>query len=286
LHRGAGCIVAIARERVLGKFRGEPKRLLVEADRSRILPSEAKDLGKLQRFRPVGGDDGSVRNLVGLGHQLLAVLPEGLGFLHQGSVWMVLRQQLQGPLDVRRRVVVLGTCHQRPCKNSVRHTKVWRDRDCRRAVLDRKVQITHTRAGTSWLIRGIKGLHSWLQRLWKEGGGYYLGEWHFHPFAAPTPSHQDVLQMKRIANTESYQCAEPILLIIGGDPSGIWTSRVEVHTRSDHDGVSCRRSSHARWQGIGEDACDSLRQEPTAAQPRNPSPLQMAGPGRKRPRPG
>ena len=30
---------------------------------------------------------------------------------------------------------------------------------------------------------------------------------------------------------ESYQCAEPILLILGGDPRGAWKLHVEVHTR-------------------------------------------------------
>lgn len=88
-----------------------------------------------------------------------------------------------------------------------------------------------TRAGGFWLLRGVRGLQSWLEGLWKKDGTYYLGEWHFHPFASPTPSRQDVSQMKRIAATESYQCAEPILLIIGGDPHGAWKLHVEVHTR-------------------------------------------------------
>ncbi len=87
------------------------------------------------------------------------------------------------------------------------------------------------RAGGFWLLRGVRGLQSWLEGLWKKDGTHYLGEWHFHPFAAPIPSRQDVSQMRRIASTESYQCAEPILLILGGDPRGSWKLHVEVHTR-------------------------------------------------------
>lgn len=89
-----------------------------------------------------------------------------------------------------------------------------------------------SRAGGFWLVRGIKGLHSWLERLWQDDAGHYVGEWHFHPFAEPTPSHQDIAQMKRIAKTESYHCEQPILFILGGDPAGHRKVRVEVHTRS------------------------------------------------------
>lgn len=87
-----------------------------------------------------------------------------------------------------------------------------------------------TRAGGFWLVRGIKGLQSWLERLWREDAGHYVGEWHFHPFADPTPSHQDIAQMKNIAKNENYHCKQPILIIVGGDPAGDWTTHVEVHT--------------------------------------------------------
>lgn len=94
-----------------------------------------------------------------------------------------------------------------------------------------------TRSGGFWLVRGIKGLHSWLERLWKEDAGYYVGEWHFHPFAEPIPSKQDLLQMKQIAKASHYQCSEPILFIFGGDPSGTGSIRLEVHTRSGEQHV-------------------------------------------------
>ncbi len=97
-----------------------------------------------------------------------------------------------------------------------------------------------TRAGAFWLIRGVQGLHSWLVSLWKQNATHYVGEWHFHPFAPPTPSQQDVRQMNYIAATGSYQCAEPILLIIGGDPDESWILRIEVHTRFGHRHVLIR----------------------------------------------
>ncbi|MCC6678238.1 MAG: Mov34/MPN/PAD-1 family protein [Phycisphaerales bacterium] len=85
-----------------------------------------------------------------------------------------------------------------------------------------------SRAGRAWLIRGVKGLQRLLNSLWSSGGGYYLGEWHFHPGAAPTPSHQDVSQMKVIASSPRYHCPEPVLVILGGEPGGDYLLHVEV----------------------------------------------------------
>lgn len=81
-----------------------------------------------------------------------------------------------------------------------------------------------SRRGRNWFERGVSGLQLWLNRLWYHRE-YYLGEWHFHPNAAPTPSSVDLSQMRRIARTESYHCPEPVLLIIGGDPNGSWTAQ-------------------------------------------------------------
>ena len=82
-------------------------------------------------------------------------------------------------------------------------------------------------AGGTWFKRGIAGLQSWLDQLW-QSKSYYLGEWHFHPFAPATPSQCDSEEMSRIARTTSYDCPEPILLIIGGDPSAKWHVKVFV----------------------------------------------------------
>lgn len=73
-------------------------------------------------------------------------------------------------------------------------------------------------AGPMSFRRGIFGLQAWLDKLWGRGR-YYLGEWHYHPFASPEPSDQDIAQMAAISKSSQFSCPEPILLIIGGDPS-------------------------------------------------------------------
>jgi integrative and conjugative element protein (TIGR02256 family) len=70
--------------------------------------------------------------------------------------------------------------------------------------------------GATWFERGLKGLQKLINSLWSTGE-YYLGEWHFHPNASPSPSFQDITQMKIISESIAYRCPEPVLLIIGGD---------------------------------------------------------------------
>ena len=74
-----------------------------------------------------------------------------------------------------------------------------------------------SRSGRTWFYRGVQGIKSQLRRFWKNNY-YYLGEWHFHPLSSPTPSKTDVMQIKEIAQDKSYNCPEPILIIIGGNP--------------------------------------------------------------------
>lgn len=82
--------------------------------------------------------------------------------------------------------------------------------------------------GTTWFIRGLKGLQEWVDSFWKSGKGYYLGEWHFHPFNSANPSNQDISEMKRISKNKSVNCPEPILLILGGDPSKDWHLSITI----------------------------------------------------------
>jgi integrative and conjugative element protein (TIGR02256 family) len=70
--------------------------------------------------------------------------------------------------------------------------------------------------GRSTFVRAVGHLQKWLDDLWREGRAYYLGEWHFHPRAAPTPSRTDRDQMRAIAEDPKYACPEPVLLIVGG----------------------------------------------------------------------
>jgi integrative and conjugative element protein (TIGR02256 family) len=71
-------------------------------------------------------------------------------------------------------------------------------------------------SGFVWFQRGLHGLQQLLERHWVKQE-YYLGEWHYHPYSSPNPSHQDIQQMKTIALSKPYHCPEPIMMIIGGD---------------------------------------------------------------------
>ena len=76
-----------------------------------------------------------------------------------------------------------------------------------------------SRAGRLWFYRGVEGLQTLLDRLWRSDESHYLGEWHHHPASDTTPSGQDLRQLRAIASDPSYCCPEPILLIVGtGDP--------------------------------------------------------------------
>jgi len=88
-------------------------------------------------------------------------------------------------------------------------------------------------SGGSWFRRGIQGLQKWIDKQWRSKS-YYLGEWHFHPFAPPAPSGTDITEMKSIATTESYKCPEPLLVIIGGDPAQAWQIRAFVFPRGQN----------------------------------------------------
>lgn len=67
--------------------------------------------------------------------------------------------------------------------------------------------------GSTWFVRGVRGLQEVLLRAWKTQE-YYLGEWHYHP-GTPEPSGTDVRQMRAIAESDEYRCPEPVLCIVG-----------------------------------------------------------------------
>jgi len=67
--------------------------------------------------------------------------------------------------------------------------------------------------------RGIFGLQERLDHLWEKERHYYLGEWHFHPDNEPSPSSDDILQMIKIAGIQEFHCPEPILVMVGYNPS-------------------------------------------------------------------
>lgn len=88
-----------------------------------------------------------------------------------------------------------------------------------------------SRSGRTWFVRGVRGLQSKIHQMWRRKEGFYLGEWHFHPFGEPSPSGTDSAQMREIASSPQYQCPEPILLIVGGNPPTGWKVRTFIYQR-------------------------------------------------------
>lgn len=87
-----------------------------------------------------------------------------------------------------------------------------------------------SQAGPTWFLRGVSGLQQWLKRLWKSKT-FYIGEWHYHPFAAPDPSGVDISEMAKVSNDGGCQCPEPVLVILGGDCAGDLRIRAFVFPR-------------------------------------------------------
>lgn len=73
--------------------------------------------------------------------------------------------------------------------------------------------------GRTFFERGTRGLQRLINRAWKRRAEYYLGEWHSHPGSDGIPSRIDREQMAATANSPSFRCPEPILLIVGGQPT-------------------------------------------------------------------
>jgi integrative and conjugative element protein (TIGR02256 family) len=89
---------------------------------------------------------------------------------------------------------------------------------------------TDSRSGRTWFRRGTEGLQAVAQHRWRSKREFYIGEWHLHPYAPPTPSGDDAVQMSKIASDLRRRCPEPILLIIGGHP-GQWSFSATVYPR-------------------------------------------------------
>ena len=97
--------------------------------------------------------------------------------------------------------------------------------------------------------RGIKGLQRWLNRLWFGKREYYLGEWHFHPFASAVASGTDMKQLRDFSQDSLLRCPEPVMLIIGGDPSSNWTLNAYVSPKNE-----CVREMQPVNEGGASDA--------------------------------
>lgn len=108
---------------------------------------------------------------------------------------------------------------------------VYSDDQRRATVLRVSGPAKGSKASPTAFFRAVGELQALLDRLWSRRRGYYVGEWHWHPHAGPEPSSTDRAQMASIAVDERYSCPEPILLVVGGDPSTAWSAVVEVYPR-------------------------------------------------------
>ncbi len=97
--------------------------------------------------------------------------------------------------------------------------------------------------------RGVDGLQRLLDRLWTGDRTYYLGEWHFHPAGAPSPSGIDEREMRAIAIDRNYNCPEPVLVVMGvGGQIQAWVfpeNGSPVHLVPRREGPSVSASSEA-----------------------------------------
>ena len=91
---------------------------------------------------------------------------------------------------------------------------------------------TDSLAGRTTFQRGVRGLRSLLHARWKTGL-YYVGEWYFHPGGSAEPSGDDLMSMTSIAATPGYQCPEPVMIILGGGPTGSYNLSASVFPRGD-----------------------------------------------------
>jgi integrative and conjugative element protein (TIGR02256 family) len=96
-------------------------------------------------------------------------------------------------------------------------------------VTDASERPPDSRSGSTWFVRGTAGLQRWLDGPWRKSKRrYLLGEWHYHPGGESETSPTDKRQMGRIAGSASYECPEPVLLLVGGSASDRCDVRVCV----------------------------------------------------------
>ena len=103
--------------------------------------------------------------------------------------------------------------------------------------------------------RGVIGLNELLEQRWKGPGDHYLGEWHYHPYAAPVPSPTDQRTMHGVSRNPQSRCDSPVLIIIGGAPA---RPEYRVHILRDDELYRLRPAGNtpperkARWWQGGD----------------------------------
>ncbi len=73
--------------------------------------------------------------------------------------------------------------------------------------------------------RYSKFINKQLKKIYSESNGaiYYLGEWHSHPNMVANPSAHDKKSMQKLVTESDLKITNPILLIIGGRKSKLYS---------------------------------------------------------------
>lgn len=70
--------------------------------------------------------------------------------------------------------------------------------------------------GAASFHRGTFGMKEILLERWNGWPRtHYIGEWHYHPSSVLSPSDEDLKTMRSISTDPRYDCAQPIMLIVG-----------------------------------------------------------------------
>lgn len=88
-----------------------------------------------------------------------------------------------------------------------------------RAIIRALAPLTEDSRGSRFsFVRGVSGLECFFSRLFRRfrGRRHYVGEWHSHPGGTAIPSSIDDKNQRAIVNDDGADCAECILVILGG----------------------------------------------------------------------
>ncbi len=109
-----------------------------------------------------------------------------------------------------------------------------------------------SRGTRSSFYRGKKGQREFFETVFQQSAGsrHYAGEWHSHPRSAPSTSPRDDWTQMDIAGDKTTDCAEAILIVLGGDFPRDPKLSVQVRSRETRAGdpatLSCRRNSDSQ----------------------------------------
>jgi len=84
-----------------------------------------------------------------------------------------------------------------------------------------------------YFVRGVKALAQYFTRVFKQSNGlmHSVGDWHSHPMSGATPSATDDENQSAVSADLTTECAESILIILGGHTAEFAEIRAYVYSR-------------------------------------------------------